>query len=141
MRKHDRLEAAVRAGGEQFKRASAIELGAAPAVFCWLFGVRGPQRRHDYSHRLSRAFSPPAFFHQYMPRLRRGARQENINSLRRPVKPPPDTVRRCWIHLSSAEHQPDLCLLYLPNNGRRRMTWTAPTLIESRIGLETSSSS
>jgi hypothetical protein len=46
-RKHDRLGAAVRAGGEQFKRPPAVGLGAAPAAFYWLFGVRGPQRRHS----------------------------------------------------------------------------------------------
>jgi hypothetical protein len=46
-RKHDRFGAAVWAGGEQFKRPPAVGLGAAPAAFCWLLGVRGPQRRHD----------------------------------------------------------------------------------------------
>src|SRR4029077_20484246 len=48
-RKHDRLGTAVRAGGEQFKRPPAVGLGVAPAAFCWLFGVRGPQRTASFS--------------------------------------------------------------------------------------------
>ena len=57
-RKHDRLGAAVRAGGEQFKRPPTVGLGAAPAAFCWLFGVRGPQRRHSVLTQVERGVSP-----------------------------------------------------------------------------------
>jgi hypothetical protein len=57
-RKHDRLGAAVRAGGEQFKRPPAVGLGAAPGAFCWLLGVRGPQRRHSVLTRVDRGAFP-----------------------------------------------------------------------------------
>ena len=91
-RKHDRLGAAVRAGGEQFKRPPTVGLGAAPAAFCWLFGVRGPQRRHSVLTQVERGVFPlPPSSINYMPRLWRGARQENSNSCRGPVNPSPDT--------------------------------------------------
>src|SRR4029077_10322944 len=93
-RKHDRLGAAVRAGGEQFKRPPAVGLGATPAAFCWLFGVRGPQRRHSVLTQVERGVFPlPPSSITYMPRLWRGARQENSSSCRRPVNPAPDTGR------------------------------------------------
>ena len=93
-RKHDRLGAAVRAGGEQFKRPPAVGLGATPAAFCWLFGVRGPQRRHSVLTQVERGVFPlPPSSITYMPRLWRGARQENSSSCLRPVNPPPDTGR------------------------------------------------
>jgi len=93
-RKHNGLGAAVGAGGEQFKRPTAVGLGAAPAAFCWLFGVRGPQRRHSVLTQVERgAFPLPPSSINYMPRLRRGARHENSKSCRRPVNPPPDTGR------------------------------------------------
>jgi hypothetical protein len=57
-RKHDRLGAAFGAGGEQFKRPTAVGLGAAPAAFCWLFGVRGPQRRHSVLTQVERGVFP-----------------------------------------------------------------------------------
>src|SRR5262245_11077596 len=57
-RKHDRLGAAVGAGGEQFKRPPAVGLGAAPGAFYWLLEVRGPQRRHSVLTQVDRgAFS------------------------------------------------------------------------------------
>jgi len=57
-RKHNGLGAAVGAGGEQFKRPTAVGLGAAPAAFCWLFGVRGPQRRHSVLTQVERGAFP-----------------------------------------------------------------------------------
>jgi hypothetical protein len=56
-RKHDRLGAAVWAGGEQFKRPPAVGLGATPRAFCWLLGVRGPQRRHSVLTQVERGVS------------------------------------------------------------------------------------
>ena len=86
-RKHDRLGAAVGAGGEQFKRPPAVGLGAAPGAFYWLLEVRGPQRRHSVLTQVDGALSPRTLF----PRLRRGASHENSSSCPQPVNPPPDT--------------------------------------------------
>jgi hypothetical protein len=57
-RKHNRLGATVRAGGEQFKRPTAVGLGAAPGALCRLFGVRGRQRRHSVLTQVERGVFP-----------------------------------------------------------------------------------
>ena len=90
-RKHDRSE---QPSGLEAKRPPAVGLGATPAAFCWLFGVRGPQRRHSVLTQVERGVFPlPPSSITYMPRLWRGARQENSSSCLRPVNPAPDTGR------------------------------------------------
>ena len=91
-RKHDRFGAAVWAGGEQFKRPPAVGLGASPRAFCWLLRVRGPQCRHSVLTKVDQGVFPlPPSSINRMPRLWRGARQENTKSCRWLVNPSPDT--------------------------------------------------
>ena len=93
-RKHDRSEqpSGLEASSSSARQRSGLGPRLRGSVGC--LGYAGPQRRHSVLTQVERGVFPlPPSSITYMPRLWRGARQENSSSCLRPVNPAPDTGR------------------------------------------------